>query len=99
MMKNHYLNAIHSEPDGRTEAMFNFANFEMERLVDLMESLENDDGTIPDEHSDQWNLHKGSLDQTRMFAGALAQAMMVDNFRNAGRSNAEETEYRGPSEN
>ena len=75
---NPYLAASLLSP-GREhlEAVRQFLEEERHRLHERLSEIENDDGSIPDDATDEWSMAKGKLDQTRLFHGLVVQAVLT----------------------
>jgi hypothetical protein len=68
----------------RLEAVRQFLEEEEHRLHDRLNEIENDDGSIPDEGTDEWSMVKGKLDQTRLFHGLVIQGVLTDEMEQEG---------------
>lgn len=76
---NPYLAASMLPPGRRRlEAVRQFVEEEQHRLHGRLNEVENDDGSIPDEATDEWSMVKGKLDQTRLFHGLVIQGVLTD---------------------
>lgn len=64
-------------PPGRDylEATRDFLKEEQQRLYERLVSIEDDDGSIPDDAVDEWSMVKGRFDQTRLFYGLVIQSL------------------------
>ena len=82
---NPYLAASILPPGRRRlEAVRQFLEEEQHRLHDRLYEIENDDGSIPDEATDDWSMVKGKLDQTRLFHGLVIQGVLTDEMEQEG---------------
>jgi hypothetical protein len=68
----------------RLEAVRQFLEEEQHRLHDRLNEIEDDDGSIPDDVTDEWSMVKGKLDQTRLFHGLVIQAVLTDEMEQEG---------------
>lgn len=62
----------------RLDAVGQFLDDEQHRLHERLTGIENDDGSVPDDATDEWSMVKGRLDQTRLFRGLVIQAILTD---------------------
>jgi len=73
-------------PPGRERlgAVRQFLEEEQHRLHSRLNSIENEDGSIPDDATDEWSMVKGKLDQTRLFHGLVVRGVLTDEMEREG---------------
>lgn len=79
---NPYLAASTLSPGHRqVDATRQFLEEETHRLHERLTKIENDDGSIPDDATEEWSMVKGRLDQTRLSHGLVVQCLLADERR------------------